>query len=330
MKTAVVALTKGGNILAGRISAALDGCMHCHPREGVMAEIRRLWTEVDGLICIMAAGIVVRAVAPLCSDKKSDPCVIVLDEKGEYSISLLSGHLGGGNALARKLALITGGQAVITTASDVTGHTALDLWIAANNLIAANPGKLTCLSARLVNEGHLRFFSDQNIEGLPEDFLWQKKITLADIIISPVIQDSYDIFRLIPKNLFIGFGCNRGTTIAEFESALDDLSRMHLLDRRAIAGLASIDLKSDEEGLLGFAEKMQLPIRFFSKDELNTVSGISTSQAVLKATGAKGVAEPAAVLAASTQNESGRLLIRKIKWKNVTAAVAAQTIHLKE
>ncbi|MDR3630729.1 MAG: cobalamin biosynthesis protein [Desulfocapsaceae bacterium] len=330
MKTAVIALTNGGNVLAERISAALDGCVHCHPQEGVTAEIARLWSQADGLICVMAAGIVVRAIAPLCTDKKTDPCVIVLDEKGEYVISLLSGHLGGGNALARKVALITGGRAVITTASDVTGHTAIDLWIAANGLTVAYPEMLTSTSARLVNEGGLGVFSDLAIGGLPWDLHIQKKIDQAAIVISPFFPDTYNQLWLIPRNLFIGFGCNRGTTIAEFESALDDLSRMHHLDRRAIAGLASIDLKNDEEGLLEFAEKLLLPIRFFSKNELNTVTGISTSPAVLKATGAKGVAEPSAVLAAAVQGASGRLLIRKMKWKNVTAAVAAQAIHLKE
>jgi cobalt-precorrin 5A hydrolase len=330
MKTAVIALTKGGEILAERIAAALDGCRLCRPEKGVMAEIGRLWAEVDGLICIMAAGIVVRAIAPLCKDKKTDPCVLVLDEQGEFVVSLLSGHLGGGNALARELSRITGGRAVITTASDVTGHTALDLWIAANGLIPANPALLTAMSARLVNEGSLDLFSDQDLAGLPADFCRQKKMDLADIVISPVVQQGYNSLWLIPKNLFIGFGCNRGTTIAEFEAALDDLCRGHGIDRRAIAGLASIDLKNDEEGLLGFAEKLQLPIRFYTKDELNAVTGITPSPAALKATGAQGVAEPAAILAASTQKESGRILVRKLKWKNVTAAVAAKMLHLKE
>lgn len=329
MKTAVLALTTGGNVLARRISAALDECTLCSLQSGVATEIRSLWQKVDGLICIMATGIVVRSIAPLCKDKNNDPCVVVLDEKGEFVISLLSGHLGGGNALAREIARITGGKAVITTASDVTGHTAIDLWAAANELIIANPEKLTHTSARLVNVGTLTFFSDQCIDGLPADFHPVENIDNADVVISHFHPDTYSYLWLIPKNLFIGFGCNRGTTSAEFQQALDDLCRAHGIDPRTIAGCASIDLKNDEEGLLDFAQICHLPIRFFSKDELNTIVGISTSEAALKATGAKGVAEPAAILAASLDCGTGRLLIRKMKWKNVTAAVAVQQIRLK-
>jgi cobalt-precorrin 5A hydrolase len=329
MKTAVIALTTGGQALARNISAGLDECTLYCPHDGVAAEMKKLWRQVDGLICIMATGIVVRSIAPLCQDKKKDPCVVVLDEKGEFVISLLSGHLGGGNALAREIARITGGKAVITTASDVTGHTAIDLWVAGNDLIVANPEKLTRISARLVNKGSLAFFSDQEIDGLPADFCPVEKLEHADIVISSLSPAGYDHLWLIPKNLFVGFGCNRGTTSAEFQQALDELCRVHGFDPRAIAGFASIDLKNDEEGLLDFAQMCHLPIRFFSKDELNTVTGISTSEAALKATGAKGVAEPAAILAASSDRGVGRLYIRKKKWKNVTAAVAVKQIRLK-
>jgi cobalt-precorrin 5A hydrolase len=330
MKTAVIALTTGGKDLAERLSASLDECTLYCPQHGVVAEIRRLWNQVDGLICIMAAGIVVRSIAPLCKNKKKDPCVVVLDEKGEFVISLLSGHLGGGNALAREIARIIGGRPVITTASDVTGHTAIDLWVAGNDLIIANPEMLTTMSARLVNVGALAFFSDQDVDGLPEDFLRHEKINHADMVISPFCPDKYDRLWMIPTNLFIGFGCNRGTTVAEFNLAFDDLCRTHRIDKRAIAGLASIDLKNDEKGLLDFAKKNRLPIRFFSKNELNTVTGITVSEAALRITGAKGVAEPSAILAASSDCEPGLLFIRKMKWKNVTAAVAAKKIQLKE
>jgi cobalt-precorrin 5A hydrolase len=330
MKTAVLALTAGGLVLAEKISSALDQCLLRRIKSSVATEIRKLWHEVDGLVCIMAAGVVVRSIAPLCRDKKSDPCVVVLDEKGQFVISLLSGHLGGGNHLAWEVARITGGQPVITTASDVTGHTAIDLWAKMNDLVVANPEKLTRISARLVNRGELNLFSDQYLDGIPADFYPVEKSELAHIVVSSFIPDGYDNLRLIPKNLFVGFGCNRGTTSAEFQSALDDICKIHGIDSRAIAGFASIDIKSDEKGMLEFAERRHLPLQFFSKDQLNTVAGITPSAAALKATGAGGVAEPAAILAASSTRGSGRLCVRKMKWENVTAAVAAKQIQLKE
>ncbi len=330
MKTTVISLTKGGRLLAKRLCASLDNCTECTGQGSVRKRIEKAWQDSEGLICIMATGIVVRSIASLCKNKRVDPCVVVIDEKGEFAISLLSGHVGGGNALAKKIAQITGGTAVITTASDVTGHTAIDLWAAHNEMTIADPEKLPSLAAKLVNEGQLTFYTDQSLEGLPDDFCRVEKINQADLIISPINPVEYNGIWLIPENLFIGFGCNRGTTIAEFERAWDDMGDEHQIDFRAVVGLASIDLKNDEEGLLAFAEKKNLPLRFFSKDDINSVAEISASDAAIRAIGAKAVAEPAAILAAGSACGPGRLFIRKRKWKNVTAAVAERKICLKE
>ena len=332
MKTAVIALTWGGRELAGRIVAGLENSESCEVTGGVLATIERLWGHYDGLICVMAAGIVVRAIAPLCRDKKSDPCVLVLDEKGQFVISLLSGHLGGGNELAHQVAAITGGTAVITTASDVTGHTALDLWAAGHNLRVQNPQAMARVAAKLVNEGEVSFFAGVACGGLPADFRVVAEPALADIILSPADFDPGvypDALVLCPRNLYLGLGCNRGTVSADFELAVTELCAEHRLDRHAIAGIGSIDLKADEAGLLQFASDNNLPLRFFSAEELNRVEGLATSPAVLAATGAKGVAEPAAMLAAgddTTPGQPGQLIVRKIKWKDVTAAVAEKKL----
>jgi len=329
VKTAVVALTRGGRELAERIAGGLENCELCGLAGGVMFALPSLWARFDGLICVMAAGIVVRAIAPLCRDKKRDPCVLVLDENGQFVISLLSGHLGGGNVLARKVAAITGGTPVITTASDVTGHTALDLWAAENNLRVQNPQRLSGVSAKLVNEGELSIFSTLECGSLPVDFKVVTEPALADIILSYGAIDPLeypDALMLCPCNLYLGLGCNRGATAADFERAITELCGQYCLDRRAIAGIASIDLKADEAGMLQFANDTNLPIRFYSKDELNRVEGASYSSAVMAATGARSVAEPAAMLAAGDGTTLGQLIVRKIKWKNVTAAVAEQKL----
>lgn len=327
MKTAVVALTRGGRELADRIASGLAGCECCEVPDGALATVSRLWAQYEGLICVMAAGIVVRAIAPLCRDKMTDPCVLVLDEKGRFVISLLSGHLGGGNRLARQVAAITGGTAVITTASDVTGHTALDLWAAENNLRVQNPQIMARVAAKLVNEGKLSVYADAACGRLPDDFGVVTAPALADIILSHATFDpgEYpDALVLCPHNLYLGLGCNRGAGAADFELAVTELCAQYRLDRRAIAGIASIDLKADEAGLLQFARDNNLPLRFYAAEELNRVEGLASSPAVLAATGARGVAEPAAMLAAGDGAIPGQLIVRKIKWKDVTAAVAEQ------
>jgi len=332
VKIAVIALTRGGKELAGRVVAGLENSECCVVTDGVLSTIRRLWSYYDGLICVMAAGIVVRAIAPLCRDKKADPCVLVLDEKGQFVISMLSGHLGGGNALARKVAAITGGTAVITTASDVTGHTALDLWAAKNNLRVQNTQVMARVAAKLVNEGEVNFFASVACDRLPADFKVVDAPALADIILSPAVFDPLDYpdaLVLCPCNLYLGLGCNRGAKAADFELAVRELCVQHHLDRCAIAGIATIDLKADEAGLLQFASDNNLPLHFYTAEELNRVEGVSTSAAVMAATGAKGVAEPAAMLAVSDNTipgQLGQLIVRKMKWKDVTAAVAEKKL----
>jgi cobalt-precorrin 5A hydrolase len=139
MKTAIVACTGGGRILGRTIAEQLPDSSLLDVQGSVTATLREAWQSCDALVCIMASGIVVRTLAPLLKDKRNDPAVLVLDEKGQNVISLLSGHLGGGNALAHQVAAITGGRAVITTASDTLGLVALDLWAKAQKLRCSRP-----------------------------------------------------------------------------------------------------------------------------------------------------------------------------------------------
>jgi len=329
MKTVIVALTTGGYKLAHSRCEKLDHCFVDQRKIPVFEKIESLWKgDTDAIICIMASGIVVRALAPLCNDKQKDPCVLVLDERGNFVISLLSGHVGGGNEMARCLAAKIRAQAVITTASDVIGNTALDLWAKKNELLVTDKEKLTKMSAKLVNNGSLRLYTDCRVDLLPDDLIRVSDISDTDIIVSDKIFNRCDALILRPQSLCVGIGCNRGTDVQAFETAMDELLQNHNFSRDAVSCYASIDLKNDETGMLGFAAKEQRPILFYTKEELNSVEDVSTSAAVLKATGAKGVAEPAAVLAAQTNNSSAELIVRKHKWKDVTAAIAVKTICL--
>ncbi len=312
----VLALTPGGRSLGQRLAESLPGAEFLAENLPVADKLARSWADYSGFVCVMATGIVVRSIAPLLLDKRHDPCVVVMDELGRFAVSLLSGHLGGGNSLAKEAAAITGGQAVITTASDTLGLTALDLWVRQQHLAVSDSSQLTRASGQLVALGEIRVFSE--VGGvLPEDFRAINGPEAAQIIISARTDFAPDRLLLHPPQLVIGIGCNRGTPWQEIEESLTELLVSHSLALQSIKGLASIDLKSDEEGLLAFADRHNWPLEFFSKQQLNEVSGVSYSDAVMKATGAQGVAEPAALLAAQT----GQLIIRKKKWKNVTMAV---------
>ncbi|MEW6593469.1 MAG: cobalamin biosynthesis protein [Thermodesulfobacteriota bacterium] len=317
-RIACLAVSEGGQRLAARIADALGGTM-IPQRTGLGALMPTIWQEYDGLVCVMAAGIVVRCIAPLVADKECDPAVVVVDEAGRFSVSFLSGHFGGANDLAQRVAQVTGGQAVITTASDVLGQTALDLWAREQHLVAEERQPLTRASATLVNRGTLRIFSEIPVVSLPPELVAVAAPDEADCIVSHRLESWPDgILVLRPRHLVVGIGCNRGTSTKDIGVALDEAFAEHNLSPLAIRNLASIDVKSDEAGLLAFAEGRGLVIDFYSKDELNRVAGISPSEAVLRATGAQGVAEPAALLSSGADN----LLVRKMKWKDVTIAIA--------
>lgn len=324
MKTSVIALSSQGRRLARRIEAGLDGCMFVEHDGPVAAAIHGIWGISQGIICVMATGIVVRALAPLMEDKTKDPCVVVVDPKGRFAISLLSGHLGGGNVLAEKVAAITGGQAVITTASDVVGVTALDLWARRNGLSVGDRQRFTQATMHLVDNGKIVLYGPECSSVVPPDFRLTKNPQEADLVISWRQQEEVVGLHCIPRCLYVGMGCNRGTSCDDIAHAFEEMCERHRIAPAAIAGLATIDVKHDEPGMAEFAGMLGLDLKFYSRELLNSVTEAGFSAAVHKAVGAKGVAEPAALLAAREGGRKANLVIPKIKWKDVTFAVAEQ------
>lgn len=320
MKIGITAITAGGLTLATKLGSLLDDAtvIEKKPGQKIADTMRANWHHYDGFICIMAAGIVVRAIAPLLGDKLTDPCVIVLDEKGHHAISLLAGHIGGGNGLAEKVAALTGGTPVITTASDTLGLVALDLWAGEQRLVAPNRKVLTSLSTLLVNQGQLSLYAEVEVSSLPKGLVLVEDTRQADFIVSHATGTAHTCPVFRPRDLVVGIGCNRGTPVQEFEDALTELFNELHLSRSSIRNLASIDKKNDETGLLQVAENNCWQIDFFDSDIINRQTNLEISFAALKAVGAIGVAEPSALLSA----QSNLLLSRKRKWKNVTMAVA--------
>lgn len=323
MRIAIIAITRGGRELADLLAPQLPAQIIDPQTQGLAKTLAHAWSHYDGFVLIMAAGIAVRGIAPLLKDKRSDPGVVVMDEGGHFAVSLIAGHLGGANDLARQAAAVTGGQAVITTASDTLGLTALDLWARHHDLALVH-GSLTAASAILVNRGRLKVFTD--LPGhLPPDFEAVDTPEAAELIITNrVMAADKGQTILCPRNLAMGVGCNRGTTAYQIEQAAFETCRQIGLLFQAVRRLASIDLKQDEEGLLRFAADHGLDLHWFDAEQLNTVPGVTPSPAAMKATGAQAVAEPAAMLAAQTNT----LRIRKITWKDVTIAVSEIPLRL--
>lgn len=332
-KIAVLYLSQTGREIAAEISAKIKVSEVISVKGDFHNLFAAAWQTYRAVICIMAAGIVVRAAAPLLKDKYDDPCVVVVDEGRRFALSLLSGHIGGGNELAEKVAHCLRCSPVITTASDSLGLTALDLWLKKNSLMAARRSMLTKKSAKLNREKQLRCLVDMHFSGsLPDDIVLTKDPGEADILISHdehQINNTSNTLVVTPRNLFVGIGCNRNTPVAEIRECFNELLQLSLLKEEWFVGAATIDLKINEKGLVEFARQMKLPLSYYNRERLNTVEDVSYSDAVMKAVGVKGVAEPAAVLVASDGKEIGDLLIKKQKWPNVTMAVSRKLIRLK-
>jgi cobalt-precorrin 5A hydrolase len=348
MKLAILAITANGARLGARLRGALpEAELHVlrkyapcvadahRPFDGLAQRVAELWRQGQGLIFVMAAGIVVRTIAGHLQSKACDPAVVVLDEKGCFAVSLLSGHLGGGNALARQCAAVLGGQAVITTATDVNDLPSFDLLAQQEGLLIEDLAQVKGLNALLLDGAEIALIDDSgrlfpHLAGLPnvkrcDDLAAAEQSGSEGLVLVsnrqlPQPTGSRKRLLLHPKNLFLGIGCNRGTTAAEIDQVVArELQRLEL-SPKSLAAIGSATAKQDEQGLLAYAEGAGLPLFFYDSATLNGVTVPSPpSTVVQKAIGATGVAEPAALLAAG---EGGRLLLPKIKSGNVTLAIA--------
>lgn len=335
-KTTLFYITHTGRKLAERLAVQFTDA---ETVKFTAAAVSAYWERSAALVFIMASGIVVRTIASVLRDKKTDPAVVVLDEAGKHAISLAGGHFGGANELAREIAAFLGGEAVITTASDVNDLPAIDLWARDSGLLIERWSMLPQIGTRYVNNGALRVYQQPGLViGLPDQFLRVAEPRLADVIItnrrnaygeSPGSEGEGDTctvdtcrvkgqLYLRPQNLVIGIGCNSGTSSAEIEQALRRTLEESNLAFASVASLATIDIKGNEPGLRNVGEELGLELRTFRAEELNNVPGLERSDSVFQATGAYGVAEPAALLASG----DGVLLVPKQKKGSVTVAVA--------
>jgi cobalt-precorrin 5A hydrolase/precorrin-3B C17-methyltransferase len=322
-KIAAFFVTNRGRLLAEKIGDLYPGLKIIKYSVG---SVRKLWVEYGCFIFVMAAGIVVRTIGPLIKDKRYDPAVVVLDENGAYAISLLGGHLGGANKRAREIAGFLKGEAIITTASDVSGLAPIDLWARDNDLVIEDWKLLPHVGTFLINRGSLNVYTDIEI-ALPDEFSKVADPKAADLLITHTKSlSSHGGLYLRPKDLVVGIGCNRGTSAAEIEGAVEKVFDENNLSLASVFAVATVDMKEKEPGIRAFAGRYSSGVLAFRPEELNSVKGVSRSEAAFRATGAKAVAEPAALLATGSE----RLLVLKQKIGNVTVAVAERNRRVKE
>ena len=323
MRAAVLSFSERGAQTAKRVAEALSGEFEIslHAPRGNLSELTgKLFRSEDALIFVGACGIAVRAIAPYVADKTSDPAVLVLDELALHVISLLSGHIGGANALCWKLAAALESDAVVTTATDVNRRFSVDAWAARQGLKISSMKTAKLYSAAILRRD-LPLFADLPIEGeLPPGVYYGDTGSVGAAVSFRDIAPFKNTLLLVPPALYVGIGCKRDTPMERIAEAVDEVFSANALRPEAAAGLASIDVKSDEAGLLAFAADRGLPIRFFTAEELRAVPGeFSASAFVAGTVGVDNVCERSAAAAAG---ENARLIVKKTAKNGVTVAVA--------
>jgi cobalt-precorrin 5A hydrolase len=293
-------------------------------------ELQKRFREFDGHVFIMSTGIVVRLIAPLLRAKTEDPAVVVMDELAVHAISLVSGHIGGANALARRVAEAVGATPVITTATDVNQLPAVDAIAAERGIRIENPSAIRAVSMAMLNGERIGLhdpmgwmwnslgkFAVPFEEGNWSAGVWVDHRNAPDFELA---EKSAAILRLRPPSLVAGMGCNRGTDAGELRTLLLETLEAAGLSPQSLAAIASVDVKADEPGLLELARELCIPFRTFSREELRAVTNVPTpSEMVERHVGTPSVCEAAALLAAG---EAGKLLVTKRKSVNGTVAVA--------
>mgnify|MGYP000414646151 CR=1 FL=1 len=261
---------------------------------------------MDALIFVGAAGIAVREIAPYVRDKRTDPAVLGLDERANFVIPLLSGHIGGANALARRLAAALGATAVVTTATDVNGKFSVDTWAAEHGCAISDMGGAKQISAEIL-EHSVPVCSDFPIQGpLPGGLVLGESGELGIYVGYRCSAPFLHTLRLVPRVLRVGVGCRRGISREAVEEAIGKVFAENRLDPAAILGVFSIDLKEHEPGLLAACAAHGWPAHFYSASQLQAVPGEFTGSDFVRAvTGVENVCERAAFL------DAERLLVKK-------------------
>lgn len=351
MRIAILAVTDTGCELAKKVSARVGGDIFCKGRnfDSLKNFVADIFSKFDALIFICAVGIAVRMIAPHIVSKLQDPAVIVIDERGQNVISLLSGHVGGANELTLKVAAAINANPVITTATDIENKFAVDSFAAKLGLrpepkdaikiinsavlrdepifLTAGNTKLK-LSANSVTENATCTENKFAVDNFATKFWLRPELKDAIKIINSVVLRDEPIFltagntklNLIPQKLIAGIGCKRGSPVEKISAAVNSACEMINQPVGRIKILASVDIKSNEVGLIEFAKNLGVAIKFFSVEELAKKIAeykLSESEFVKATIGVGNVCEAAALCCV----EFARFALTKTNFDGVTVCL---------
>jgi cobalt-precorrin 5A hydrolase / precorrin-3B C17-methyltransferase len=310
--------TRSGASLADHLERAWPEARAYPGRPG--PALRQAWAECDGVVAFMAAGIAVRLAAPLLRAKDRDPGLVCVDDAGRFAVALAGGHEGGGNRLAARVATSLGATPVITTASEALGLPALGE-LGADLGFTVEPGSdLAAVAGAMVAGDEVTLVSDQRwpLPPLPDAVVRARQPRAPCLLVTDRLVDPPRpavVYR--PASLVVGVGCSGGASAAEIGELIDRSLAEARLAASSVAGLASVDAKRHEPGLLRLAEERGWSLRLHPGATLARIEVPSPSAVVQRAVGTPSVAEAAALA-----GDPAALVVTKRKSRRVTVAVA--------
>ena len=332
MKLSIISFSENGRVLAEEVSRRRRYC-EVYPKVlDLKAWTKEQFDTHRAILFIGACGIAVRSIAPFLESKLTDSPVLVMDEKGKYVIPILSGHVGGANALAREIAACMGAEAVITTATDLNEKFAVDVFATDNGFSIQNKEGIEKISSRILGGGQVTFAIDGWSAEESKSYLKEKnggcpgevlpidctEEETADILISERVPKSA-VLWLKPKLYILGMGCKRGKEFASLFAFVSECFKQQKLPMEEICGLASIDRKQKEEGLLALADYLRVPFFTYPEEQLKMLQGqFSASAFVESRVGVDNVCERAALLAC---REHGKIILPKTASEGMTLAI---------
>lgn len=331
MKLACLSFSEKGGLLGENIKG-LEGkhsIIHIENSKydgGIKEFLKDNWNEFQGFIFISATGIAVRMINPYIRNKAVDPAIVVMDDYGKYSISLLSGHLGGANEIALWISKKINTIPVITTASDSRNIESIDMFAKKNNYYIDDMKSITEITAMMVNHKKIGFYTeDKNIIKynnlmIIKDLEKKDKSLNGIIIISSkdnieTLNIPYTILR--PRNINIGIGCRKGIEKDIILEAIDIALKSKNLSPKSINSMGTIEVKKEERGIIKAAKQLNCPLKIFTIEEIGKTDHLfEKSQFVKDTIGVYSVSEPSAYLL------GGELIVNKLKHKGVTISIS--------
>ncbi|MBQ3380033.1 MAG: cobalt-precorrin 5A hydrolase [Clostridia bacterium] len=337
MKIAIFAYSKRGRALAIRLKACIKDCEVCifvpeRLKEAGLITIqslsadlyKELFSKADALVFIGSCGIAVRNIAPYVHNKQTDPAVIVIDELGRFVIPILSGHIGGANALALKLSEYLEATPVITTATDINHRFSPDAWAKKNGFVIGDISLVKTVSAAIL-ERDVPMICDLPVKGdYPRGIQINARGDTGILISYKTGAAPFEkTLCLIPVILHVGIGCKKGTSAEQIKKAIENVFSREGIDKRAVKLYSTIDLKANEPGLISYCRAEGKPLVVYGAKELRAVEGdFVASDFVKSVTGVDNVCERAAMAGAH------ELVVKKTAAGGVTVAVAAENTEV--